>query len=197
MSSNLYETPESDLGVAETQATSFYVVSPKKFLILFVGTVGMYQLYWFYKNWKCYSESSQEKLRPFWRAIFMVFYIHAFYKLLGEKITKADETYEWKAGFFALIGIIAIVMAAIASQLSLREVGSPLTDVFGTIVFPAIAGWTMFQAQKVGNLLCGDPLGKQNDLLTVLNYFWLALGAIYYALFAALLLGIFDVEPTT
>ena len=29
----------------------FYVVSPKKFWVLFIATMGAYEPYWFYKNW--------------------------------------------------------------------------------------------------------------------------------------------------
>jgi len=52
MDSNPYAAPSSEVAVAEKPLRQrFYVVAPIKFFILFIVTLGLYQLYWHYKNW--------------------------------------------------------------------------------------------------------------------------------------------------
>jgi hypothetical protein len=54
----------------------FYAVSTAKFCILSLSTLGLYDLYWFYRNWARISEHSGKPLRPFWRAFFSPLYCH-------------------------------------------------------------------------------------------------------------------------
>jgi hypothetical protein len=56
---NPYAAPEH-LGSAETAGTRlrFYVVAPRKFLILFLGTLGLYLLYWMYAQWACFRRAT-------------------------------------------------------------------------------------------------------------------------------------------
>lgn len=46
-------TPDVVIADAEPM---FYVVSKRKFTILFLSTIGLYYLYWFYKNWDRYQD---------------------------------------------------------------------------------------------------------------------------------------------
>ena len=49
-------------------------VSPLKLGVLSILTLGLYELYWFYKNWKLARDEGGAKVRPFWRAIFAIFF---------------------------------------------------------------------------------------------------------------------------
>jgi len=48
----------------------FFSVATHKFVIMCVVTLGMYQYYWLYKQWKRLARTSFEPISPFWRTFF-------------------------------------------------------------------------------------------------------------------------------
>jgi hypothetical protein len=54
----------------------FYSVSTPKLVILSLTTFGIYELYWFYQNWKRIQQQSGSDIRPFWRAFFSPLFCH-------------------------------------------------------------------------------------------------------------------------
>lgn len=66
----------------------FYSVSTAKLCILSLATLGLYDLYWFYKNWARIKQHSGVALRPFWRAFFAPLYCHA----LATTVNSAAES---------------------------------------------------------------------------------------------------------
>ncbi len=90
---------------------SFYVVSPKKFTVMYVGTLGFYGFYWMYKNWSIYRVASGEKIWPIARAIFFIFFLHS----LCSKVTQSEslssqadlpKVLEWDATKYVLLSIL-------------------------------------------------------------------------------------------
>lgn len=53
-----------------TDELPFYCVSPVKLAVLSVVTFGLYELFWFYRNWQRVRERTGRAIRPFWRAFF-------------------------------------------------------------------------------------------------------------------------------
>ena len=53
-----------------TLAAVYYPVSLSKFIVLSLLTGGIYELYWFYKNWRFVRDRDNSTIRPFWRALF-------------------------------------------------------------------------------------------------------------------------------
>ena len=64
-----YQQGTSPTGTAERLPT-YYPVSPYKFVILSVLTLGAYQIYWFYKNWAFIRERDHSDIWPWARALF-------------------------------------------------------------------------------------------------------------------------------
>lgn len=58
---------------------TFYVVSVKKFALLFSVTMGSYVLVWFYEHWKHYRKKTGHKVQPAFRAIFWPIYLISFF----------------------------------------------------------------------------------------------------------------------
>lgn len=69
---------------AQEVPTPFFAVSVVKLVVLSFCTLGAYQIYWFYKNWKIIKEQEQVHMMPFWRAIFSIFFCYDLF----EKIAK-------------------------------------------------------------------------------------------------------------
>jgi len=53
-----------------TLAAVYYPVSLSKFIVLSLLTMGIYDIYWFYKNWRFVHDRDNSTIMPFWRALF-------------------------------------------------------------------------------------------------------------------------------
>jgi hypothetical protein len=58
----------------------YFAVSKPKFIVMSLCTGGIYELYWFYKNWKIIKQRTRQNIRPFWRTFFAIFYCHSLFK---------------------------------------------------------------------------------------------------------------------
>ncbi|MDH5434214.1 MAG: hypothetical protein OEY19_09730 [Gammaproteobacteria bacterium] len=188
MTSNVYETPKSDIrNVSDAGGAEFYIVSPKKFLILFLVTLGMYQIYWFYQHWVQHKQAVGTNVWPVPRAIFSIFFVHGLFELFSLKASERKQGFVWNGGGLAVIFIISSIISNVSDRLSAKEIGSPVTDLIGLVLIPVIA-WVLYKAQKVANIACGDPAGELNSELTAANYIWILLGL---GLWAMVLLGLY------
>jgi hypothetical protein len=50
----------------------FFPVSPLKLVVMSTVTFGIYELYWFYQNWKLVKHRTRRDIMPFWRAFLRV-----------------------------------------------------------------------------------------------------------------------------
>ena len=57
--------------------TLYYPVSPAKLVTLSLLTFGVYEIYWFYRNWKYVRERDLSNISPFWRSVFGVIWYPA------------------------------------------------------------------------------------------------------------------------
>ncbi|GGM77497.1 hypothetical protein OCF84_17105 [Shewanella xiamenensis] len=58
-------------------------VSLAKFVIMFFATFGLYQIYWFYKQWQALKEYYDLDAWPIARCIFTVFFTHSLFMLMN------------------------------------------------------------------------------------------------------------------
>ena len=58
----------------------YYSVSIGKLALLSICSIGIYQLYWFYKNWVLIKEQERKKILPVVRAIFSLIFCHQLFK---------------------------------------------------------------------------------------------------------------------
>jgi hypothetical protein len=56
----------------------FYCVSTLKLSVLSLATFGLYELFWFYKNWVLVRVRSGRDISPFWRAFFSPVFCYPF-----------------------------------------------------------------------------------------------------------------------
>jgi hypothetical protein len=48
--------------------------------MLSIGTLGLYNLLWFYRNWLLFKEQTGRQVSPFWRAWFAPFWAYALFR---------------------------------------------------------------------------------------------------------------------
>jgi len=75
------------------EQTEYFSVPTTKLIVMCVLSFGIYEVYWFYKNWKAVVVQEQKKMRPFWRAIFALFYCYSLFKrILISAVSKGYQT---------------------------------------------------------------------------------------------------------
>ena len=60
--------------------TEYFSLSNTKLVLMCVLTLGFYDLYWFYRNWKAVKLQEQKKISPFWRAFFAIIFCYSLFK---------------------------------------------------------------------------------------------------------------------
>jgi len=165
----------------QSNEMDFYIVSPKKFLILFIGTFGTYAVYWFFKHWSQYKKSENEDMWPIMRGIFSIFFIHSLFSLFEMKYERKTGEAPKSINYLATIYVFFAVCCQICSKLSDNGYGNPITFNLSLLVLP-VSGWVLYQAQSLANYAGEDVKGESNSKLTGLNYFWLVLGFVFWFL---------------
>lgn len=96
------EKPVVDKQLPSGEALPFYSVSLLKLCVLSVVSLSLYNIYWFYKSWKHISAASGESMRPFWRAVFCVFFCHSLAERVKEKAVAVKGTSSLQPGAIAI-----------------------------------------------------------------------------------------------
>jgi len=185
---NQNTSSDSELKTAESSLPfTYYVVAPRKLIILFIVTIGMYAIYWFYKNWQNFKLETNRPMWPVMRGIFSIFFAHSLFKEVNNTLVTKKITYNWDYSYLATVYVIAQVIGNICDRLSYKNVGSPYTDLISFILLPVIC-WSLYKSQLAINLACEDPNGESNSKLTGANYVWITLGVILILL---ILIGLY------
>lgn len=181
MTENIYAAPTSKLEVTESLAIddAFYVVSPKKLLTLFFVTMGIYSLFWYFKNWSLYKRANGSDEWPLPRAIFSVFFIHSLFEKVHTRILLTNAEFEWSYHTHATVLVVLQLISNGLDRASMRSIGSPYTDVASLLLLIPLA-WQFYRAQVCINVACGDPDGNKNAKFTVANFVWLVIGAFFW-----------------
>lgn len=68
MGDQFVSTPEQ--GQPQEKRHAYFTVGAVKLSLMSLTTGGLYELYWFYRNWQVIKPRYQAKISPFWRAFF-------------------------------------------------------------------------------------------------------------------------------
>jgi hypothetical protein len=185
MTDSVYAPPKSDLSspVADS-SEAFYVVSLMKMMVLFLATMGMYQLYWHYKNWRLHQQMSASHGGPdgdVWpvpRAIFAMFFIHS---LLGK--VKQHAIAQQRPGDLNTTLIATLIVVLMLFGYLGLFVTDPKVVLLFSVVSMCLVVASMFlyrKAQRFINESCGDPTGASNAEFTTANYIWIVIGILIW-----------------
>jgi hypothetical protein len=114
---------------------TFFPVATHKFVVLSICTFGLYELYWFYKNWQWVKESQHSNLSPFWRAFFAPLWAYQQFRHVQEQAKAERVLTKWNSGILALFYFVLMVTWRLPDPLWLISMGSfiPLMPVQQTI----------------------------------------------------------------
>lgn len=115
MQPNPYSPPQSNLAdipplafIAGDDLPAFFPVSQSKLLVLSLCTLGLYQFYWLYQNWKLVRDRSNADISPFWRAVFSIFYCYRLFDLIRHHRAELPSA-KLAAGPLATAWIVSIL----------------------------------------------------------------------------------------
>jgi hypothetical protein len=109
---NPYAAPAAN--VADTPALPasepvFFAVSKLKLALMSVVTFGLYEIYWFYKNWKCVQRNYKDNVSAPVRALFYPLVSYPLFKRIREHAAKSGIEGGVPAGALA-IAVFALAM---------------------------------------------------------------------------------------
>ena len=61
-------------------AIKYFTASTFKLIFMSIVTFGLYNIYWFYKNWLVIKKFENTKIMPFWRALFSSIFAYFMFK---------------------------------------------------------------------------------------------------------------------
>lgn len=77
---------------------TYFPVGRAKFVMMSIGTFGLYNMFWFYKNWKRVAEDSFEDISPALRALFCGLFSFSFFERVAEDAKRRHATRAWSSG---------------------------------------------------------------------------------------------------
>ncbi len=177
MDQDIYKPPQADLILPSTEP-AFYVVSPRKFLILIISTMGLYLTYWFYKHWRQQKLKHNENIWPVARTIFALFFTPALFNRIRGVLIDAGKKFQWSNQLIALY-IVFSIFHNVSTQLSSKAPGDVTLIVMNLLtLIPMI--FATYKAQQNANIACDDPQGEQNNTITPVNIIWILLGILLW-----------------
>jgi len=167
----------SELAKDDSVAQTYFPVSPLKMSLMSICTLGLYEYYWFYKNWVLIKEREKSETYPFWRAWFSIFYCFSFFKKVQDSLSKKAPALGEAVPFNPSIspGFLAtgwIVLSLLINLPDPHWLVSSLTFIF---LFPVLSAVELINESVT-------PGHHKNGNFTVLNIFGILLGGLLFAL---------------
>ncbi|WP_296233804.1 hypothetical protein [Pseudomonas sp. UBA4617] len=162
----------NDLTDGQRDQVPFFVVSPTKFGVMTFFTMGFYWLYCFYQNWKLYGARTGEKVSPFWRSAFAVFFIYPLLRRVNDHIRDSGRSYPWSILGLTLGYYVMCVVWVVASIVLENQ---PWEAYFAGLVSHAAWLIVLVPMQKGTNFSAGDKYGLANSRFTLANWLWMLL----------------------
>jgi hypothetical protein len=104
----------------------FFAVSPLKLVVMATVTFGIYELYWFYKNWKLIKQRTESDIMPFWRAFFGVIWCYSCFREVRDVAASRGISFPASPGLLAAGWIILTITWRLPDPYSLVCVLSSL-----------------------------------------------------------------------
>lgn len=158
--------------VAPAPAAPFFQVSIAKLVVLSICTFGIYELYWFYKNWTLVRAREGSKISPVPRAFFAQFFCYALFRRIRDypvPTAAPGKTGTLPAGALALAFFASMVAAG-------------LPDPYWLVSL--VSAFVLVPVQNAVRRICVDvaPHADRNARFTPGNFVAIAAGCVVLVL---------------
>jgi hypothetical protein len=156
----------------------YFPVSPLKLVVMAFCTLGIYELYWYYKNWCLIKEREKLDIMPFWRAFFAYFFCYSLFKKIRATAESQNIQKSIAPGLLATGWIITTILWK-------------LPDPYWLVAYFAV--FFLLPVQSVVSEInhVANPTHARNSNFTGWNIAGVVIGGL---LFALVLIGTF-VQP--
>ena len=165
---NIYRPPSADL-TRDEQAPDYFVVGTTKLVVMSICTLGIYELYWCYRNWQCIKEREQSNLMPFWRAVFAPLWVFSLARDVKER---ADHLGIGNSLRPMLIGILYLALS----------IQWRLPGLYWVISFFSFAALLPIQATDTSVSAANASGTQDHSQFTPWNYVAVVLGGLVFVL---------------
>jgi hypothetical protein len=155
-------------GAAGKPAPLFFPVSPGKLLLMSVCTVGLYEFYWFYKNWHLVKAREKSSIDPYGRAFFCIFFCSSLFRRVED--AARDAKVEPVRGAAMALGWLVFTLISL------------VTDPFGLLSFAAILFLLPVQGAVNRINAARAPGHEANDRYSGWNLAVMACGVLCYVM---------------
>lgn len=90
-----------------------------KLVLLSLCTIGLYQVFWFYRNWTRVRERTGRNLSPFWRAFFAPIWSYSLFDEVADQARAAQVRVAWSPMVHALAFFLLSAFWRLPGQWSL------------------------------------------------------------------------------
>lgn len=150
-------------------ASPLFAVGVRKLVVMYVLTLGLYQLYWFYKHWSTIRVNDGEDIWPIPRALFAFFFFHDLVTTINDKARAHRIEGMLPAGGLTALFVIATLMNRFDNALFL-------------LALAAVIPLAVVQSRSNEINAKAVPFADRNGRLRAADWIVLALGSIFVAL---------------
>ena len=145
-------------------APPWWPVTTTKFVVMTLGTLGLYHYYWLYDNWKVLRERGETGMNPVWRTFFAPITAFRLFERAAESAAAHRVRVHWSA--------IGIAVAYFAAHIAIF-VGVPAWLTGPILLLPVLpVQITMARVNAIA-----APGAPRNGHLSLTNLIFLAGGA--------------------
>ena len=163
----------------------FLYIPTSRLIVMSILTLGLYDAYWIYRNWRFFKERDGLSIQPFWRGIFGLFHITSLLKMIktdpsANSIAEARFSPGWLASGWILLMFIGNALGRSAD---------PTANLIG-IIISAPSFLCLLPVQNYINIV-NESLPRRPAYYgwTGGQIFCLVLGVIFWILFLAGMAG--------
>lgn len=100
----------------------YFSVSIKKLIILSIVSFGLYEFYWFYKNWKIVKDHEKSKISPIGRGFFAIFYCNSLFKKIIVLAKEKGYIAKYSHSLLAIFYILFLLIGNVVSEYEFQNV---------------------------------------------------------------------------
>ena len=145
----------------------FYVIPVGKFIFLSIITFGMYELFWFAKNWIMIKNQEKSNIWPIARTIFAIF----FFSELATKVLKSAKDKGYSKNYSP---IFLAIIYFVSSLLSQAPGNFWLLGFISTLTFVPVLKAVLYNNEKSQNKMNDFEKYKTGEIIAIVlgGIFW-------------------------
>lgn len=99
------------------QDAMFFHIPAARLVLMAIASWGLFEMYWIYRNWKYLKERDGLNIRPIWRAVFGIVFIHKLMKAIhDDRQANAIKNAEFSASLLATVWVILVIVGNVTSR---------------------------------------------------------------------------------